>query len=104
MPRYGDQPQIKLDDPALMFVLLPPAVDDDPWPGPSFTFPVLPGIDDVDALSGSRPSSLPEAQVQAALLMQLLHSIFNNGKGGEKPTSSNEVKGALRWQQVRYFL
>ncbi|KAK3912112.1 putative translation initiation factor IF-2 [Frankliniella fusca] len=84
-------------------------VDDDPWPGPSFTFPAgLPGIDEVDALSlsGARPATLAETRVRAGLLMQLLRAVFNNNNGGgggggdgnTKPVSSNEVPGRS-WQQ-----
>lgn len=83
-------------------------VDDDPWPGPSFTFPSgLPGIDEVDALAGSRPATLAESRVRAGLLMQLLRAVFNNnsrGSGGvsnTKPVSSNEVPAGPSWQQQR---
>lgn len=66
-------------------------VDDDPWPGPSFTFPRLPGIDDVDSAGGSRPPTLAEARVRAAILMQLLRAVFNNRGGDARPVASNEV-------------
>lgn len=75
-------------------------VDDDPWPGPSFTFPALPGIDDGGALADSRPTNLADARVRAALLMQVLRAVFNNGgstRAGSKPVSSNEV--VPTWQQ-----
>ncbi|XP_034247881.1 uncharacterized protein LOC117649339 [Thrips palmi] len=79
-------------------------VDDDPWPGPSFSFAQLPGVDDVGVLADSRPSNLADARVRAALLMQVLRAVFNNGRRGQggqgapaKPVSSNEVLPA--WQQ-----
>lgn len=69
-------------------------MDDDPWPGPSFSFAELPGLADPDAAGAT---SVSDARARAALLMQVLRAIFNNNNNGSgsaaasKPVASNEV-------------